>query len=216
MNIKKREKRVEVMNELHELRKKGKTVKDISRILGLPFGTIASLIRRGKINRYCKKCGNELKDKERSFCKNCATENALEYSRKYMHEKQKRSSLKIKICPICKNKFITRRSEKIYCCEDCAKFSWNENTRKWQIRNRSENGMYNNNMMKGFISFDEDGNFQLDEFRIGDFPFHGDLFSIDRNRLRLGSSNLGSHPSGDKKKEQVLIENEIRRLGIKK
>lgn len=213
MDKKRKIKKKEIMNKLEELRKKGKTIKEISRVLNLPMGTVASLIRRGKIDRYCKKCGKELKNNERSFCEDCGKENALIYSREYMRRKMKKLSLKIKICPICKNKFITRRSEKIYCCEECAKVSWRENSRKWQRKNKLENKIYNDDLLSGFIILDKNGNLDLGEFTVNDFPCHGDLYSNLDNKL--GNSNLDSCPIKNFEKEQVLIEKELNRLGIK-
>jgi hypothetical protein len=208
MNNQKKKKNIK-KEKIEELRKEGKTVKEISDILNLPFGTVTSIIQRNGIKRYCRKCGKELKSDERSYCKDCLRENVLSYSREYMRQKKKKPSFKLKICPICGNKFITRRSDKIYCSKSCAKISWQEKSREWQRRSRMENKIYENDILKGFTVFDEEGNLLLSNFQIVDFPTHGDLYSPS---FVLGTSGLGEHRLANFDDERDAIQKEMMRI----
>jgi predicted nucleic acid-binding Zn ribbon protein len=202
-------KRENIKKEIEELRKKGKKVKEISNILNLPCGTVSSIIQRSKIKRYCRKCGKELKSNERSYCRDCLRENILLYSREYMRRNKKKPPFKLKTCPICGDRFINRRSDKIYCSESCAEISWREKSRKWQRKNRSENKIYRSNMLKGFTTFDEEGNLLLSDFQVMDFPTHGDLYSL---AFTLGTCGLGEHRLLDSNAEKNAIEKEMIRV----
>ena len=197
---------------IRKLKMQGRTVKEISKILNKPFGTINTIIRRHKIKNYCKECGCILLEGGRSYCPIC-----VETQLKNRNEKKKMERMKnkkIKVCPICKKEFMPNHLNRIYCSDECAEIGHTIKDREWKRKNKKER-IYSGEINRGFIVL-EDGDLILGDFVASDFPTHGDIFSdfIDKNHI--GNSNLGSHSSGNFEKEANLVESELRRLGLKK
>ena len=108
---------------IYRLKRKGYTAADISKVTGVPYGTIRSVFSRHpeyKEEGVCQCCGKHFEitiiNPFKRFCSKECKQAYWNNNRKIEHRK---STVK-QICPCCGQEFINYGiKEQIYCSRDC-------------------------------------------------------------------------------------------------
>ena len=84
--------------------------------------------------RKCAECKIEFMSSYKCvrLCDNCRRKHAQELAQARQDERKQYTT---KICAVCKKEFITSRSVKIYCSQECAKSAYNQTLKSMKIFN---------------------------------------------------------------------------------